>query len=33
MRKRVMIEKSERNEELERESKSENYEWTKLNIV
>ena len=33
MRKRVMIEKSERNEELERESKSENYERTKLNIV
>ena len=29
----MMIEKSERNEELERESKSENYEWTKLNIV
>ena len=29
----MMIEKSERNEELERESKSENYERTKLNIV
>ena len=33
MRKRVMIEKYERNEELEREIKGENYGWSKLNIV